>query len=80
MKFLIAVSNFIRGELIMLGSLVQVTIALVCAFGVTLSAEQISTIEAFAAVAFAILARYNVTPTFRIPASETPPSPQPGAP
>ena len=66
MNIIIAFSNWVRSELVMLGSLVQVTIALLVAFGVTITPAQIAAIDAFAAVLLAIIARSNVTPTFKL--------------
>ena len=66
MTIIIAFSNWVRSELVVLGSLVQVTIALLVAFGVALNPAQIAAINAFAAVLLGVIARSNVTPTFKL--------------
>ena len=72
MNIIIAFSNWVRSELVVLGSLVQVTIALLVAFGVALNPAQIAAINAFAAVLLGVIARSNVTPTFKLGISSAP--------
>lgn len=56
--------NTILGrEPILILAAVQATIALVAAFGLQLSAEQIAALVAFSAAVLGVIARQRVTPT-----------------
>lgn len=65
--------NVIRNEPALIVGLVQAILALVLAFGVSLSEEQIGSILAITSVILAIVTRMLVTPTSSTPPATTPP-------
>jgi hypothetical protein len=65
--------NVIRSEPALIIGLVQAVLALVLAFGVDLSEEQIGSILAITSVILAIVTRMLVTPADTTPTPSTPP-------
>jgi hypothetical protein len=55
-------SKILGREPVLLLAAVQATIALVAAFGLSLSGEQVASITAFAAAVLSVVARSKVTP------------------
>lgn len=65
--------NVIKNEPALIVGLVQAVLALILAFGVDLSEEQIGSILAITSVILAIVTRMLVTPTSSTPPATTPP-------
>jgi nitrate/nitrite transporter NarK len=66
--------NVLRNEPALIVGLVQAVLALVLAFGVDLSEEQIGSILAITSVILAIITRMLVTPTTSTPPPVEPPA------
>ena len=54
--------NFLKTEPVLSLGLVQTGVALVCAFGLDLTGEQVGAIAAFSAAGLSLIARQKVTP------------------
>jgi hypothetical protein len=66
--------NVIKNEPALIVGLVQAVIALVLAFGVSLSEEQVGSILAITSVILAIVTRMLVTPNDKVPTPVEPPA------
>ena len=65
----------LREEPVLISGLVQTVLALLLAFGVTLTQEQVGSIMAVVAMVVAIAIRMVVTPNSHVPDSTTPAPP-----